>query len=102
MAVLSRMTHHDETKTHLARRTAEGLSIREMRRCLKRHLARRLFKLLERTATRTPKERPPRRTLGRHRRPARNAQQRPAVWRIAPLTGQIIGACHTGLGVLPS
>lgn len=30
------------------------LSRREIRRCLKRHLARRLFKLLERTATEHP------------------------------------------------
>lgn len=49
-AVLSRMTWHDETKAYVARRTAQGLSRREIRRCLKRHLARRLFKLLERPA----------------------------------------------------
>jgi transposase len=30
-----------------ARRSAEGKSPREIKRCLKRHLARRLFKLLE-------------------------------------------------------
>lgn len=47
MAVLSRMSYHDETRIYVARWTAEGLSRREIRRCLKRHLARRLFKLLE-------------------------------------------------------
>jgi transposase len=45
--VLSRLTHHDETKAYAAKRKAEGKSPREIKRCLKRHLARRLFKLLE-------------------------------------------------------
>lgn len=45
--VLSRLAHHDETKRYAARRTAEGKTPREIKRCLKRHLARRLFKLLE-------------------------------------------------------
>jgi transposase len=45
--VLSRLLHHEETKAYAARRTAEGRSSREIKRCLKRHLARRLFKLLE-------------------------------------------------------
>ncbi len=45
--VLSRMTHHAQTRAYLARRTAEGRTPREIKRCLKRYLARRLFKLLE-------------------------------------------------------
>lgn len=45
--VLSRLAHHDETKRYAARRTAEGKTPREIKRCLKRHVARRLFKLLE-------------------------------------------------------
>lgn len=45
--VLSRLAHHAETKRYAARRQAEGKTPREIRRCLKRHLARRLFKLLE-------------------------------------------------------
>jgi transposase len=45
---ISRMVHHAETQAYVARRTAEGKSPREIKRCLKRHLARRLFKLLER------------------------------------------------------
>lgn len=45
--VLSRQAHHQETKDYVSRRTAEGRTPREIKRCLKRHLARRLFKLLE-------------------------------------------------------
>jgi transposase len=45
--VLSRMTHHAPTRAYVARRTAEGKTPREIKRCLKRYLARRLFKLLE-------------------------------------------------------
>jgi transposase len=36
------------TRQYIARRTAEGKSPREIRRCLKRYLARRLFKILQR------------------------------------------------------
>jgi len=45
--VLSRMAHHPETRAYVARRSAEGKSPREIRRCLKRFLARRLYRLLE-------------------------------------------------------
>ncbi len=45
--VLSRMAHHPETNQYVAKRTAQGKTPREIKRCLKRHLARRLFKLLE-------------------------------------------------------
>jgi hypothetical protein len=45
--VLSRLVHHPETRAYAARRAAEGRTPREIKRCLKRHLARRLFKLLE-------------------------------------------------------
>ena len=45
--ILSRLAHHAETKAYAARRAAQGKSPREIKRCLKRHLARRLFKLLE-------------------------------------------------------
>jgi transposase len=41
-----RMQHHPETKAYIERRTAEGKTRREARRCLMRHLARRLFPLL--------------------------------------------------------
>jgi transposase len=46
--VLTRLTHHPETKAYAARRASEGKTAREIKRCLKRHVARRLFKLLER------------------------------------------------------
>ncbi len=47
--VLSRMRFHDETRASVARRTAEGLTPREIRRCLERDVARRLFRVLEGT-----------------------------------------------------
>lgn len=47
--VLSRLSHHEETRRYAARRQTEGKSDREIRRCLKRFLARRLFRILERT-----------------------------------------------------
>lgn len=47
--VLSRMRFHDETKAYVARRAAEGLTQREIKRCLKRYVARRLFRVLEAT-----------------------------------------------------
>jgi len=46
---LNRMRYHEETKAYTERRRAEGKSDREIRRCLKRFLARRIFKLLEGT-----------------------------------------------------
>ena len=42
----NRMIHHAETRDYLARRTAEGKSTKEIRRCLMRHIARGLFPLL--------------------------------------------------------
>ena len=45
--VLSRLTHDPETRAYAARRRAEGRSDREIKRCLKRFVARRLFRLLE-------------------------------------------------------
>lgn len=45
--VMSRSQHHAETKAYIQRRTKEGKNPREIRRCLKRYLARSLFKLLE-------------------------------------------------------
>jgi transposase len=42
----NRLIHDPETRAYAARRTAEGLSRREILRCLKRHLARRLYRLI--------------------------------------------------------
>ena len=46
--VLARRRDDPETRAYAARRRAEGKSVREIRRCLKRVVARQLFKLLER------------------------------------------------------
>ena len=44
---LSRIRYDQTTRDYLARRTAEGKSRREIRRCLKRYIARDLYRLLE-------------------------------------------------------
>ncbi len=48
--VLSRLASHADTRAYAAKRAAAGKTPREIKRCLKRYLARRLFRLLERTA----------------------------------------------------
>jgi hypothetical protein len=45
--VLSRMRFHPETRTYAARRAGQGRTPREIKRCLKRYVARRLFRILE-------------------------------------------------------
>jgi len=50
---LSRLAHHEETKRYATRRAAEGKTPREIKRCLKRHLARRLYRVLETGAAMT-------------------------------------------------
>ena len=40
------MIHHAETRDYVARRTADGKSTKEIRRCLMRHIARGIFPLL--------------------------------------------------------
>jgi transposase len=46
--VLVRLRDDPRTRAYAARRLAEGKSGREIRRCVKRAIARQLFKLLER------------------------------------------------------
>lgn len=48
MIVITRMGHDPRTRSYVARRTAEGLSTKDIIRCLKRHLARELYKILTR------------------------------------------------------
>jgi len=48
--VLSRLQHDPETRAYAARRREQGKTAKEIKRCLKRYLARRLFRLLERKA----------------------------------------------------
>jgi transposase len=45
--VLARLRDDPQTRAYAARRRAEGKSVRDIRRCLKRAVARQLFKLLE-------------------------------------------------------
>ncbi len=52
VVVLHRTRRHEETRHYIARRTEEGLSPREIRRCLKRSLARRLHRLILHDLTR--------------------------------------------------
>jgi transposase len=47
--ILTRLQHDPTTRAYAARRTAEGKTEREIRRCLKRYLARHLFRILEAT-----------------------------------------------------
>ena len=42
----NRMIHHPPTRDYVARRTAEGKSTKEIRRCLMRHIARGIHPLL--------------------------------------------------------
>jgi len=50
-AGLSRGTSHRQTRDYIDRRNREGKSTREINRCLKRYLARRLYRILESSAT---------------------------------------------------
>jgi hypothetical protein len=46
MIIVVRLRHCERTRAYLARRTAEGLSKREAIRCLKRYLAREVYRTL--------------------------------------------------------
>ena len=47
--VLTRTRQDPATQAYVARRTAEGKTIREIKRCLKRYVARQLYRQMERT-----------------------------------------------------
>jgi transposase len=49
--IITRCRQDDATRAYIARRVAEGKTPREARRCLKRYLARRLYRLLEHPPT---------------------------------------------------
>ena len=49
---LTRMRCCERTRAYVARRTAEGKTTREIRRCLKRYITRELYRAL--TTTMTP------------------------------------------------
>lgn len=50
MAVVTRMRMDPRTRAYLERRTAQGRTLREIRRCLKRYLAREIYRHLNATA----------------------------------------------------
>jgi len=47
MATVTRMTHDPETRAYVDKRRAQGHTTKEIRRCLKRYLARRIYRSLE-------------------------------------------------------
>lgn len=50
MAAVSRMTYHAETREYVEKRRAEGKTDKEIRRCVKRYLARRVFRIMTASA----------------------------------------------------
>ena len=46
MVVVCRMRTDERTRAYVARRTLEGLSKREIMRCLKRYVAREIYRVL--------------------------------------------------------
>jgi transposase len=53
IVTIVRLRHHTQTRAYLERRTNEGLSKREIIRCLKRYIAREIYAALPRPATLT-------------------------------------------------
>jgi transposase len=51
LVIVTRTRCHEPTRSYIARRVAEGKTPREARRCLKRYLARHLYRLLEHPPT---------------------------------------------------
>jgi transposase len=46
IATITRMTHDPDTRAYVERRRAEGRTTKEIRRCLKRYLARQIYRTL--------------------------------------------------------
>lgn len=46
IVAITRMRHHESTRIYFARRTAQGLTKREIIRCIKRYIVREVFKAL--------------------------------------------------------
>jgi len=58
--VLTRLKHDPATRAYAAKRAAEGKTPREIKRCLKRYVARHLYRLLEANGPNASPARPPR------------------------------------------
>lgn len=54
MAVVTRMRMDPDTRAYVAKRTSQGRTLREIRRSLKRYLARQIYRHLNAAATTTP------------------------------------------------
>ena len=54
MAVVTRMRMDPRTRTYVERRTSEGRTPREIRRCLKRYLSRQIYRRLNAAAQLVP------------------------------------------------
>ena len=50
MAIVTRMRMDPRTRAYVERRTTEGRTLREIRRCLKRYLAREIYRRLNTAA----------------------------------------------------
>lgn len=50
MVAITRMTHDDETREYVEKRRSEGRTDKEIRRCIKRYLARRIYRALNTSA----------------------------------------------------
>ena len=46
MVAITRMTHDPETKAYVEKRRAQGRTTKEIRRTLKRYLARKVYRIL--------------------------------------------------------
>jgi hypothetical protein len=46
MVAVTRMTHDAETRQYVEKRRAEGRTDKEIRRCIKRYMARRIYRTL--------------------------------------------------------
>ena len=58
IVAITRLRYHEPTRRYVQRRTAEGLSKREILSCLKRYIAREIYSLLLPTPSRSPTPNP--------------------------------------------
>ena len=54
VSALCRMSRDERTRTYVAKRTAEGKSKKEIIRCLKRYIAREIYRILASPSLRSP------------------------------------------------